>query len=314
MILWIAILLTILAAVMFYIALTQPSTADQKQRRRDEVLGDGQQQQRSAVSEELSASFYERIIKPTISNISDALAAAAPQGMIEAVQDKLQAAGHPANINESVFLLMRGIAALAASGGAYAAFQALQDQKPLMRVVITVFILGAVGFAPDYWINNRMEARKTQIRRSLPDLLDLLVVCTEAGMGIDGAISEVVERKEGPLVDEFNRTLVEVRLGKPREEAWEDMAERVQVQELSTLVAALYQAQSLGVSIANALRAHADALRNQRRLQIKEQAAVLPTKMLFPLVLCIFPALFVVVLGPGAIKIMETFGQGLGGG
>lgn len=314
MILWIAIALILMAALMLYFAFSQPSTVGQKQRRREEILGETRQQQRSAISEELSASFYERIIKPAISNISDALAAAAPEGMIKTVRTKLQAAGHPANINEPMFLMMRGFAALAASGAAYVVFQALQEQKSLMRIVVTVFILVAVGFAPDYWINNRMEGRKAQIRRALPDLLDLLVVCTEAGMGIDGAIAEVVKRKEGPLVDEFNRTLVEVRLGKRRNEAWQDMADRVQVQELGTLVAALYQAQSLGVSIANALRAHADALRNHRRIRIKEQAAVLPTKMLFPLVLCIFPALFVVVLGPGAIKIMQTLGQGFGGG
>jgi tight adherence protein C len=314
MILYIVIGLIVIAAVMIYFAFAQPSTEQQKQRRREELLGETTQQQRSAISEELSASFYERIVQPTAANISNALAAAAPEGMIKTVRTKLQAAGHPANINEPVFLLMRGLAALAGSGAAYTVFQLLEGQKPLMRIVVTIFVLGAIGIAPDYWINNRMQARKNQIRRALPDLLDLLVVCTEAGMGIDGAIAEVVKRKQGPLVDEFNRTLVEVRLGKRRNEAWQDMAERVQVQELSTLVAALYQAQSLGVSIANALRAHADALRNQRSIRIKEQAAVLPTKMLFPLVLCIFPALFVVVLGPGAIKIMETLGQGFGGG
>lgn len=312
--LWIVLGLGIAAGVVLYLAFAQPATEQQKQRRREELLGESQKQQRSAVSEELSASFYDRILEPLLARGNEALANAAPEGMIKVVRQKLQSAGNPLNITEPVFLLMRGLGALAGAGSSYIVFQSLESQQPLMRITVSLFVLAALSLAPDYWLSNKINARKKAIRRALPDLLDLLVVCTEAGMGVDGALAEVVKRKEGALVDEFNRTLIEVRLGKRREEAWQDMADRVQVQELSTLVASLYQAQSLGVSIANALRAHADSLRSQRRLRIKEQAAVLATKMLFPLVLCIFPALFVVVLGPGAINIIKTFSGGFGGG
>ena len=141
----------------------------------------------------------------------------------------------------------------------------------------------------------------------LPDTLDLLVVSAEAGMGLDGALAEVVQRKEGPLVDEFERALVEIRLGKRRRDAWQDLADRAQAEELPARVAALYQAEELGVSIAKALRAHSDALRGKRSMKIREQAAVLGTKMLFPLIFCIFPALFVIIMGPGVISMKDVF-------
>jgi len=292
----------------------QPSVKERVQRRREELLEDKARLVRSAISEELSSSFFERILKPTIENVNKRLATAAPEGMINAARNKLAAAGYPMRLTEPVFLLLRGVAALAAAGMSYAVFEVLAAAPPPMRVAITLFVLLVIAMGPDYLISSKIKARQTAIRRSLPDLLDLLVVCTEAGMGLDGALAEVVKRKEGPLVDEFNRTLVEVRLGKQRSESWQDMADRVQVTELGSLVAALYQAQSLGVSIARALRVHSDALRTQRRIRIKEQAAILATKMLFPLILCIFPALFVVILGPGVVQIMHTFGRGIGGG
>lgn len=314
--LWIVGGIVVVAAVVLYLGLAQPTTDDRVQRRREAVLqeADSEAQLRSVVSEELSASFTERILQPVIDTITTRLAAAAPEGMISAAQAKLAAAGYPLGLTEPVFLLLRGGAALAGAAASYIVFLKLADSAPLMRMTITLFVLMVISMGPDYFVSGRMKTRQTAIRRSLPDLLDLLVVCTEAGMGLDGALAEVVNRKEGPLVDEFNRTLVEVRLGKRRNDAWQDMSDRVQVQELATLVAALYQAQTMGVSIARALRAHSDALRSQRSIRIKEQGAILATKMLFPLVLCIFPALFVVILGPGAIQIMRTFGGGAGGG
>ncbi len=311
------IIIVIVAGIILYIGLSQPTTESRVQRRREEYLVQqaGMPQLRSAISEELSASFTERILQPIMQIIGGRLAEAAPEGMIKAARAKLAAAGHPGGITEPVFLLMRGIAALAGAVFSYVVFLQLAESPPHMRLAVTLFALLAVSMGPDYYVSSRAKTRQMQIRRSLPDLLDLLVVCTEAGMGLDGALAEVVARKEGPLVDEFNRTLVEVRLGKRRAEAWQDMADRVNVPELSTLVAALYQAQTLGVSIARALRTHSDTLRTQRSIRIKEQGAILSTKMLFPLIFCIFPALFVVILGPGALQIIHTLGGGgFGGG
>jgi len=178
----------------------------------------------------------------------------------------------------------------------------------MMRMLVPLLLLFMASMMPDYLLGSRIKARQTAIRKALPDTLDLLVVSAEAGMGLDGALAEVVLRKEGPLVDEFERALLEIRLGKRRREAWQDMADRAQVEELTALVAALYQAEELGVSIAKALRAHSDALRSKRSMKIREQAAVLGTKLLFPLIFCIFPALFVIIMGPGILSMKDVFG------
>lgn len=317
-VIYIAAGILVLAAVLLYLGLTQPTSGDRVQRRREQYLLQQQTvsaaQVRSAISEELSASFFERVIKPALDAFMRKLAAAAPEGMIRAAGEKLAAAGYPMGLTEPVFLLLRGLACLIGAGVAWGVYTHLASAQPQVRIAVTLLGLMIVALGPDYMISNMVKTRQNTIRRSLPDLLDLLVVCTEAGMGLDGALAEVVARKEGPLVDEFNRTLVEIRLGKRRNDAWDDLATRVNVQELSMLVAALYQAQTLGVSIARALRTHSDALRSQRSIRIKEQGAILATKMLFPLVFCIFPALFVVILGPGAIQIMKTMGGGFGGG
>jgi tight adherence protein C len=262
----------------------------------------------SSVARQLQAPFYDRVIKPTVTTVSRKLLGVAPQGMIEGVRNKLNAAGNPPGLTEPVFLLLRGLGML--GGVAIAVFfhsKVLVTAAPMLRLLIPLLVLFMFSMIPDYMLQNKIKTRQTAIRKLLPDTLDLLVVSAEAGMGLDGALAEVVQRKEGPLVEEFERALVEIRLGKRRREAWQDMAERAQVEELSALVAALYQAEELGVSIAKALRTHSDGLRSKRSMKIREQAAVLGTKMLFPLIFCIFPALFVIVMGPGVLSMCKNF-------
>jgi len=183
----------------------------------------------------------------------------------------------------------------------------LTNASPMMHMLVPLLAVFMVSMMPDYMLQNKIKARQTLIRKALPDTLDLLVVSAEAGMGLDSALAEVVQRKGGPLSDEFERALIEIRLGKRRREAWQDMAERVQVEELSALVAALYQAEELGVSVAKALRAHGDGLRSRRSMKIREAAATLGTKMLFPLIFCIFPGLFVIIMGPGILQMKSVF-------
>lgn len=262
----------------------------------------------SAVSRQLQASFYDRALKPVVTNVNKKMVAVAPQGMIEGVRKQLNAAGNPPGLTEPIFLLLRGVGMLAGVGlGVFFYTKVLADAQPLMRMTVPLILLFMGAMVPDYMLQNKTKARQAAIRKVLADTLDLLVVSAEAGMGLDGALAEVVQRKEGPLVDEFERALVEIRLGKRRREAWQDMADRAQVEELAALVAALYQAEELGVSVAKALRAHADGLRGRRSMRIREQAAVLGTKMLFPLIFCIFPALFVIIMGPGILSMKNMF-------
>jgi tight adherence protein C len=262
----------------------------------------------SAVSRQLQMPFYDRVIKPVAGGVNKGLVSVAPQGMIETVRRNLNAAGNPPGLTEPLFLLLRGVGILFGVGvGVFFYTRVLADAQPMMRMLVPMLLLLMGSMMPDYLLGSRIKTRQIAIRKTLPDTLDLLVVSAEAGMGLDGALAEVVLRKDGPLVDEFERALLEIRLGKRRREAWQDMADRAQVEELTALVAALYQAEELGVSIAKALRAHSDALRSKRSMKIREQAAVLGTKLLFPLIFCIFPAIFVIIMGPGVLSMKDVF-------
>jgi tight adherence protein C len=176
------------------------------------------------------------------------------------------------------------------------------------------FIFGiAVGLGfliPDYWIGNRITARQFKIKLALPEALDLMVICIEAGLGLDQTILRVSDElriSQPELTDEFNLLNLEQRAGRPRSEAWKNLANRTDLDSMRALVATLMQADQFGTSIANCLRVHSDVLRTQRRQEAEEQAAKTTVKLVFPLVLFIFPSLFVVVLGPSMIKLLDSF-------
>ncbi len=311
-------LVTIIIVVMLFVCiallvmgLTTSNRQQRIQQRREALGGDRPvttEVTASAVSRQLQMPFYDRVIKPLATNANKNLMSVAPQGMIKTVRKNLNAAGNPPGLTEPLFLLLRGVGMLCGVGlGVFFHTKVLADAQPMMRMLVPMLLLFMGAMMPDYLLGSRIKTRQTAIRKALPDTLDLLVVSAEAGMGLDGALAEVVVRKDGPLVDEFERALLEIRLGKRRREAWQDMADRAQVEELTALVAALYQAEELGVSIAKALRAHSDALRSKRSMKIREQAAVLGTKLLFPLIFCIFPALFVIIMGPGVLSMKDVF-------
>jgi tight adherence protein C len=144
------------------------------------------------------------------------------------------------------------------------------------------------------------------ITKSLPDALDLITNCDEAGLGLDAALGRVAEKVEGPFAEEMNMTMREVALGKLRRDALKEMAERCQIPDLTTFITAVVQAESMGTSIATVLRVQAEQMRIKRRQRAEQQAQQAPVKMIFPLVLCIFPTLFIVILGPAAITVYET--------
>jgi tight adherence protein C len=171
----------------------------------------------------------------------------------------------------------------------------------------------ALGFlAPDFWLGRRIAARQRKIRLALPDVLDLLVICVEAGLGLDQATDRTTEelRSAHPeMHDELSIVVLEQRAGRPRSETWENFAVRTGVDSVRNLVSVLAQSEQYGTSIARTLRVHADTLRTQRRQKVEEQAAKTTVKLIFPLVLFIFPSLFVVTLGPAAIIMSESFNK-----
>jgi len=174
-----------------------------------------------------------------------------------------------------------------------------------------VLLAAAVGalagfFLPDVLLYNAGLKRQQKLERALPDALDLLTVCVEAGLGFDAAIAQVAQKTEGPMAAECSRVLQEMQFGKSRVEALRALSERTTVTQLRTFVTALVQASELGVPVATVLREQAKDMRMRRRQRAEEQAQKVPVKILFPLIFCLFPALFVIVIGPGVISIYHS--------
>ena len=223
--------------------------ADERRLRVQERVSRLQQRPRSPLAEELALPFHERVLKPLLGNFINAIGAMAPAEALENARQELEKAGHPMGLNAQSFMTMRVFSAILGLGGAFWVFTnpliGAQHRLPLAGLVLVVGVL-----APHYILQKSIQGRHNMIRKALPDIIDLLVVSVEAGAGLDGALAEVVNRKDGPLVDEFTRLLGEVRVGKTRRRAWQDMADRVAEDNLSALVASLAQAEQLGVSIA----------------------------------------------------------------
>jgi tight adherence protein C len=177
-------------------------------------------------------------------------------------------------------------------------------------IFVYVAALGLGFLAPDFWLGRQIKRRQAKIRRGLPDVLDLLVICIEAGLSLDQAVirtSQELAMAHPALCDELGIVVLEQRAGRPRNEAWKNLSDRADVDSLRSLVSVLIQSEQFGTSIARTLRTHADTLRGQRIQKIEELAAKTTVKLIFPLVLFIFPSLFLVVLGPAGIIMMESF-------
>jgi tight adherence protein C len=184
----------------------------------------------------------------------------------------------------------------------------LAGSGPVQYRVGLPFVLAALGWiVPNAWLSRRISQRKRAIQRALPDAIDLLVISVEAGLGFDQALLRVVEKWDNELTREFARTLSEMRMGIPRRQALRDLARRVNVDDLNVFIASLVQADQLGVSISQVLRAQANQMRLRRRQRAQELAHKAPIKMIFPMVFLIFPALYVVILGPAIPRIVEAF-------
>jgi len=306
-------LLIVIAAVVFVLVLVLLTAlmADERRLRvRDRVQG--LQRPRSPLMDELALPFHRRVLAPVLQKALRTIGSLAPAEALESARADLERAGNPGGLNAHSFIALRMFSAVAGVFAALWLYRSPALAGSTLQMPIAGFALLAGVLGPQYLLTKNIEARHAQIRKALPDIIDLLVVSVEAGAGLDGALAEVCQRKRGPLPDEFARLLGEIRVGKTRKQAWQDMAERVGEDNLSALVAALAQAEELGVSIAKALRTQSDSLRTRRSLQIREIAAALPVKLLFPLIFFIFPALFVILLGPGLLSMTEVLGA-LGG-
>ncbi|MBO8126922.1 MAG: type II secretion system F family protein [Firmicutes bacterium] len=252
----------------------------------------------------LSAPVYVRLFKPALAKVAQLAARLTPKEHKEKLRSRLLMAGNPGNLQVQDYLAVKTILTVGLPLVTYFLSVGAVPEKALL---LTAFA-GVFAFVvPDLVLKSRVEKRQKAIQKSLPDVLDLLTVSVEAGLGFDSALAKVTEKMRGPLVDEFSRTLQEIRLGKPRRTALRDLADRVRVDELSTFVTALIQADQLGVSIGNVLRVQSEQMRYKRRQKAEETAMKAPVKMLFPMIIFIFPTIFIILLGPAAIRVMKTF-------
>jgi tight adherence protein C len=254
---------------------------------------------------ELSMPFSERVLSPMVRRASGFMVRFTPAQTLESTRHKLDLAGNPNNWTPSEFFGVRLVAAVAL-GGLIFLVLSIAGVDFLPRVGFTA-LFAVLGFMlPALWLGSKIRSRKNSVIRSLPDALDLLTICVEAGLGFDQAMQKVAEKWDDELSHAFARVLHEIRLGKSRREALRDFANRLDVSDVTSFVAAVIQAEQLGVSIAKVLRIQSDQMRVRRRQRAEEKAHQAPVKMLFPMVFLIFPAIWIVLLGPALLQALST--------
>ncbi|HYY46671.1 MAG TPA: type II secretion system F family protein, partial [Candidatus Angelobacter sp.] len=256
---------------------------------------------------ELSLPFSERFIKPALERIGSLLTARMAKNRQTLLQNKLNLAGRPYGLTVNGFEVLKVMTGVGVALLAFWISGLLFPTNLLAKVGAAGagFVLGR--YLPDVMLNNKIKGRQKELRLALPNALDLLTISVEAGLGFDAAIGRLVEKFHNALTDEFAQVLNEIRLGRPRLEALDDMGRRSGVEELHTFIQALIQSEQLGVGIAKVLRIQSEEMRRRRRQRAEEQAAQAPLKMLFPMIGCIFPTLFIVLMGPAIIIIIHTF-------
>ncbi|MBN1580532.1 MAG: type II secretion system F family protein [Anaerolineae bacterium] len=254
---------------------------------------------------ELSASFAERIIYPTLDKLAAFAGRFMPAQIIEETQHKLELADNPNNLTPTRFLAIRFGAMIVLAGLIFVLMSIAK--MPLTRRFLFTAVVAALGFfLPVLWLGSKIKSRQSEIVKQLPDALDLLTICVEAGLGFDQAVGKLVEKSDGELPRAFNRYLREVALGKLNRDALLSMSARMEVSDVTTFVAAIVQAQQLGVSMAKILRVQSEQMRRLRRQRAEEKAHQAPVKMVFPMVFLTFPSIFIMLLGPAALLMMES--------
>lgn len=253
----------------------------------------------------LQEGFSSRIVMPVLAAASRVSRRITPIDARERLTKKLQLAGSPQGWDAERVLSFKVIGAV--GGFLLGVFVAGMVHPAPFIAIVVLALLSFVGFvAPDSILNRKVEERQNEILKTLSDTLDLLTISVEAGLSLNAAIAQVVQNVPGVLSAEFARMLQEIQLGVPRSEAFRHLAERTDVEELNAFALAMIQADVFGVSIAGVLRTQAQQLRIKRRQRAEGRAQQTPVKIVFPLVLCVMPALFVVIVGPGAIRIVQN--------
>jgi tight adherence protein C len=312
---WVVVILIVVGGAATLIVVGMRYSGSRQQEESDPVLERlAEASQRGEVvsleEAELQLPFTERVLIPLIRRVGELSTRFTPQNLLVETTKKLELAGNPGRIDAATFLASRFVVAFVFGGLLLLIALFSANRWPLGRIVMVVSLFFGLGFIfPQMWLQSRINSRQNEVRKAMPDALDLLTICVEAGLGFDAAMAKVGEKWENELSLMFSRCIREVQLGKPQREALRDMSDRLGLPELTSFVAAVIQSQILGVSLAKVLRIQSDQMRVKRRQRAEELAHQAPVKMIIPMALLTFPSIMIILLAPAGFQIAETFGN-----
>ena len=252
----------------------------------------------------MSQDFSQRAVAPIVQSVGRFVLRFTPTGWVDRAQHRLVLAGWSDKMDGNTWAAIRIVAMVVSLVGV--AIVAPIIDGGLMRIAVMGLILFMGFFGPEASLGRAIDGRRKEMERTLPDIIDLLVISVEAGLGFDAAMGRVIENVPGALSDEFARTIQETRVGVSRLDALRAMSDRTDVADLDSFILSLVQADQFGISMARMLRVQADEMRVRRRQRIQERAFAAPVKMIFPMMFCIFPSIFIVILGPAAMSISQN--------
>jgi tight adherence protein C len=252
----------------------------------------------------ITGSFFTRTVLPVFRGIGRFFGRLTPGGAIEGLSQKLLVAGNPLGLGAREYY---GISLASTILGVYLAFVIIRRGTEPLNLALSVLILIFFYSFPKVWLNNRVTQRQNSVKKGLPDAMDMLSVCATAGLGFDQSLQRVSEYWDTPIGHEFGRVINEMEMGLTRRDALRNLADRLEIREISSFVALILQTEQLGMSISDTLHAQADQMRIERRFRAQEQAQKAPVKMLIPMALLIFPALLAVILGPALPILRDVF-------
>ena len=297
-------LIVIVVAVILVAAGVRKSQAQEEDPLAERLAEYSQRGEAVSLEEiELSQPFSERVIMPMMRRLGEIYSRFTPQRVVEQTRQRLELAGNPGRMDASTFLILRFVVAgLLGATAILLSIFSKQFSLPV-KMLLIVGLTGLGYFFPDLWLRSKINSRQKQVRKAMPDALDLLTICVEAGLGFDAAMSKVNEKWDNELSMAFGRVLREIQLGKLRRDALRAMADRLGIPEMTSFVAAVIQSEMLGVSMAKVLRIQSDQMRIKRRQHAEEEAHKAPIKMIFPMGLLIFPSLMIILLTPAGFRL-----------
>lgn len=306
------VIIIAISVILVFIGIRNPRNYDERelQARLDEFNQRGETIDLEKI--ELSLPFTERVVFPVARKLGEVAIRFTPQNALQSISRNLELAGNPGRMDATTFLAMQFIVSLLFGGILVLSFTFGQSTLPIGQRFLIALGGFIVGFLfPRLWLTSKINNRQKEVRRAMPDALDLLTICVEAGLGFDAAMAKVSEKWESELSLAFARVIQEIQLGKLRRDALRDMADRLGIPEMTSFVAAVIQSEQLGVSMAKVLRIQSDQMRIKRRQRAEEEAHKAPVKMLLPMALLIFPALMITLMTPAALQFMNSALMGI---